>query len=1090
MMKKNKTLLSALILVGLTQSSYFGIAGANQILNNEECTYQSISTLKGEENNSFNIEKSVTTSDETLKVNGEHIYQGSLELTNPNKGILIKDGQIGTITIEKENNNSNLMIKGNSHGIELYGENTSLTINAEKVVFDGNTNSAIYFADSDKNKLLTINGDLYFQNVTGGLVKDNNGNNNVNHTIHVNGKIVADNINVSTGYEAEDILELMGVNIEADGLEVKNSATNKNAWVGSAVLLTNGHITINNGGDIKLINILNTKGNGAFPGYSGLYQDTSFITANNIIIDKLKNTSKQGLYGIWNADDSKMTVNNIQISDILNQGEGESIGLNTATTGITTVKNRVDINNVVAENGNAIGAMIFGSLSAENINVSGIKGTNSSAGIVVNGSPKFAVNNIYINNIESKNYIGGFDITEAKTNNVNNVYINTNIQNNEKYDGDFAKEPLVDAVKINNVAVRANQNGVIDWSNKKGNYTIYGDVVAGKGFNDKNTDNGNNESSGTGQIMPPIITTAENINNAGKITIGALGATTRVFGDVFAGNGGEITLNLDGKNSILYGQVDDYHDVKQGTEKTYHNSQLVDTEGNALKVQSNGQVDINLQNGASWIAVGKNIVSNVNFGTDNSVIDLSNQAGNSISIDKLDGNGTFVMNLNSIDHAKSDMLYIGTNNGTHNINIAGGITGGIDNISKDNPLRFATVLHDNGGVGHAVDSEVKAYTRDSGVWNLEYNVEKENFDKNNIENESYNGKDDGKGTNKPGNDFVENTLVGNNTSAQNWVITGVKSPTDNNGNNNNNNSGTHISDAGKTILAMSKVNYANAVYMDRLNKRMGEANYIDGDDGLWLRIRHDRIGKENAFRSKNTMFEVGYDNKVNNKENHRQGIVFDYMRGSADYSNVIGSGNIHRAGVWLYDTQYDEQGAYTDFVIKAGKLTNDFDLLAKTTGENIHGEYDNIVYALSAEYGKKIAWKNDWYIEPQAQLQYAHVTGAEYTTSQGTQVKLDGIDSLIARAGLKIGKDINQKDNIYFKADVLHEFLGDQDISAGDKTGRLYQKYDNKGTWYDLGFGFTHRFDEKTYMYADVEQSFGNDNEDTYQFNLGLNVKF
>ena len=1086
-MKKNKALLSTLILVGLTQSSYLGIAGANQVLNNEDCTYQNVSTLKGEENNSFNIEKALTTSDKILEVNGEHTYQGSLELTNPNTGILIKDGKTGTINIEKENNNSNLTITGNSHGIALYGENTSLTINADKVVFDGNTNSAIYFADSDKNKLLTINGDLYFQNVTGGLVKDNNGNNNVNHTIHVNGKIVAKNINVSTGYEAEDILELMGVNIEADGLEVRDSATNKSAWAGSAVLLTNGHITINNGGDIKIINILNTKGNGTFPGYSGLYQDTSFIIANNIIINKLKNTSEQGLYGIWNADDSKMTVNNIQISDILNQGKGESIGLNTATTGITTVKSSVGINNVVAENGDAIGAMIFGSLSAENINVSGIKGTNSSAGLIVSGSPRFAVDNIHIDDIgiESSKYVGGFDITEAETNNVNNVYINTNIKNDEKYNGDFGKEPVYDVVKINKVAVRANQNGVIDWSNKNGNYIIYGDIIAGKGFNDKNTDNGNNESGGTGQITPPIITTVENINNAGKITIGAVGATTKVFGDVFAGNGGEITLNLDGKNSILYGQVDDYHDVKQGIEKTYHNSQLVDTEGNNLKVQSNGQANINLQNGASWIAVGKNIVSNVIFGTDNkSTIDLSNQAGNSISIDKLDGNGIFAMNLNSIDHTKSDMLYIGTNNGTHNINISGGITGGLDNISKDNPLRFATVLHDNGGVGHAVDSEVKAYTRDSGVWDLEYDVEKENFDKNNVENENYNGKDDGKGTNKPGNNFVENTFVGNNASVQNWVITGVKTPTD------SNNSGTQVSDAGKTILAMSRVNYANAVYMDRLNKRMGEANYLEGDDGLWLRIRHDRIGKENAFRSKNTMFEVGYDNKVNNKENHRQGIAFDYMRGSADYSNVIGSGNIHRAGVWLYDTQYDENGAYTDFVIKAGKLTNDFDLLAKTTGENIHGEYDNMVYSASAEYGKKIAWKNDWYIEPQAQIQYAHVTGADYTTSQGTQVELEGIDSLIARAGLKIGKEINKKDNIYLKADILHEFLGDQEIFAKDNTGRLYQEYDNKGTWYDLGFGFSHKFDENTYMYADVEQSFGNDNEDTYQFNLGLNVKF
>lgn len=501
-----------------------------------------------------------------------------------------------------------------------------------------------------------------------------------------------------------------------------------------------------------------------------------------------------------------------------------------------------------------------------------------------------------------------------------------------------------------------------------------------------------------------------------------------------------------------------------------------------------GSINLDLIN-STWISRYESSIDNLNL--NNSTVDLTKDEAAFVMVDKLSGDGTFNMTLNSVDHKKGDMLYIGTNNGHQTVNIVGGITGGWENISEENPLRFATVAKENGDF-----QNVQAYTKDAGVWNLEYVVKKEKFDKNDAENEEYNGQGNGGSSHEIGNDFVENKLVGNNTNAQNWVITGVKAPTDNNGGNNqgnnqeNNNSGTQISDAGKTILAMSKVNYANAVYMDRLNKRMGEANYIDGDDGLWLRIRHDRIGKENAFRSKNTMFEVGYDNKVNNKENHRQGIAFDSMRGSADYSNVIGSGNIHRAGVWLYDTKYDEKGAYTDFVIKAGKLTNDFDLLAKTTGENIHGEYDNMVYSASAEYGKKIAWKNDWYIEPQAQIQYAHVTGADYTTSQGTQVELEGIDSLIARAGLKIGKDINQKDNIYFKADILHEFLGEQEVFAKDNTGRLYQEYENKGTWYDLGFGFSHRFDEKTYMYADVEQSFGNDNEDTYQFNLGLNVKF
>ena len=81
--------------------------------------------------------------------------------------------------------------------------------------------------------------------------------------------------------------------------------------------------------------------------------------------------------------------------------------------------------------------------------------------------------------------------------------------------------------------------------------------------------------------------------------------------------------------------------------------------------------------------------------------------------------------------------------------------------------------------------------------------------------------------------------------------------------------GESTSNAGKTIIDMSKVNYSNAIYMDRLNKRMGEARYIDGDEGLWVRMRHDRIGKSDAFRSKNTMMELGYDKRVDDRGRRR-----------------------------------------------------------------------------------------------------------------------------------------------------------------------------------------------------------------------------
>ncbi|WP_301962808.1 autotransporter outer membrane beta-barrel domain-containing protein, partial [uncultured Megasphaera sp.] len=330
--------------------------------------------------------------------------------------------------------------------------------------------------------------------------------------------------------------------------------------------------------------------------------------------------------------------------------------------------------------------------------------------------------------------------------------------------------------------------------------------------------------------------------------------------------------------------------------------------------------------------------------------------------------------------------------------------------------------------------------------------------------------DEGMGTNTDAN----GTEVDETT---NFKLIGVKS--------------SEISDAGKTVVAMSRVNYANAVYMDRLNKRMGEARYIDGDEGLWVRMRHDRIGKSDAFRSMNTMMELGYDTRVNDREDgeHRQGVAIDYMRGTADYKNVAGEGDVRRGGIWFYDTWLGNKGHYTDYVLKFGRLSNDFELYTRTLGEKVTGDYSNFVYSASAEYGRKKDLGNNWYIEPQAQIQYAHVTDADYTTSQDTHVQLDAIDSLIGRVGFRLGKDVGEKSTFYVKADVLHEFLGDQDIESRDATGLLSTTYENEGTWYDIGLGFSHQFSKGTYMYLDMEKSIGNDNEDTYQFNFGMNWK-
>ncbi len=612
-----------------------------------------------------------------------------------------------------------------------------------------------------------------------------------------------------------------------------------------------------------------------------------------------------------------------------------------------------------------------------------------------------------------------------------NSYINS--QGDEIYHADKQGKRTI-------AAIRALRNSEITLDNAAG---VYGDIIAGRGIDNSDA-------------------------NGGKITINSVeGADFK--GDVLAGNKGVIDFTLN--NAAYEGRVDDYADATL-------KDMVFRPEEFDVAVTDGGTVNMTLNN-STWTARGQNFVTELDFGAEGGLVDLSQDENNSVTIRNLNGNGTFNMLLNSEDHSKSDMLYIGKNTGRQTINIVGGITGGLEKISKDNPLRFATVGIDSvSDVPDVNNSGISAYTRDGGVFDVEYTVEKEDFDKADAENEKYNGTGDGKGVDKPGNYFVENALVGNR-DAVNWIITGAKEQ--------------QKSNAGKTIINMSKVNYNNAIYIDRLNKRLGEARYISPEDeqGMWVRIRHDRIGKDDAFRSQNTMYEMGYDEKQDCENGERRvGFAIDYMDGKAEYSGIAGDGDVKRYGLWLYDTWMGDKGHYADYVAKWGHLENDFDIMARSTSEKITGDYSNNVFSVSAEYGRKKDIGNDWYIEPQAQLQLARVTGASYTTSQNTDVTLDGINSLIGRAGFRLGRDVDERSTVYVKADLLHEFLGDQTITATDVTGTLREEYENKGTWYDVGFGFATALGKDSYAFMDFEKSFGNDNDETYQINAGVRWTF
>lgn len=565
-----------------------------------------------------------------------------------------------------------------------------------------------------------------------------------------------------------------------------------------------------------------------------------------------------------------------------------------------------------------------------------------------------------------------------------------------------------------------------------------------------------------------------------------------IEGNLLAGNNGILNVDL-GNGGYLAGRIDDYQDAgTNNTEAADGHLEFYDPAFSST-IYGTGTVNLDMGTNSYWRVTGQSWVSSISG--ENATIDMRNSnnadtTSHAVHVGTLTGNHTFVMDLNDANHNISDMLYIKDetkSSGTQTVYL--NTVAGLENMQDGDKLRFATVNAGteqlsfigeyNGENGYSpARSRVMLY--DTGFNNAAFEIGNETYSEADTENSGYNGASFNE--TKPGDAYVDAEY---GDGATNWYIT-------------RNSSGDEISDAGKTILNMSRANYSNAIYMDRLNKRLGEARYINGEeeDGMWVRIRHDRIGKTDAYRSQNTMYELGYDKKQDCDNGVRRvGFAIDYMHGDTGYNDIAGKGEIDRYGLWLYDTWMGDKGHYADYVAKWGHLDNDFEIYAPTTGEKINGDYSNNVFSVSAEYGRKKDIGNDWYFEPQVQAQLARVTGADYTTSQGTKVSVDGINSLIGRAGFRLGKDFGEEkqSTVYIKADVLHEFLGDQDIKAMDATtnGNWSKiSYENEGTWYDVGFGFATQMSKNSYAFMDFEKSFGNDNDETYQINVGMQWSF
>lgn len=285
---------------------------------------------------------------------------------------------------------------------------------------------------------------------------------------------------------------------------------------------------------------------------------------------------------------------------------------------------------------------------------------------------------------------------------------------------------------------------------------------------------------------------------------------------------------------------------------------------------------------------------------------------------------------------------------------------------------------------------------------------------------------------------------------------------------------------------------ANVAFMawraenDEMHQRMGELRSSTGEAGIWARMKRgeSESGDLDITNQYNT-YQLGYDEKVGDSNWYIGGAI-SRTEGKSSFSN--GSGENKSTGFTVYGTYVGDDGQYVDLSAKYARLDNEFDVFGRDGIEST-GDYRNNGYAFSAEYGKRIEAGNEFWVEPQVQLTYGHLSSADYTTSRGIKAAQDAMNSVVGRVGFAAGKDIGAG-NVYVKASYLYDFDGDTSVTMNDGVNSRTYEQDLGGGWFEFGIGTNINLSETSHLYFDVERAVGGDIDTPWQWNAGVRFDF
>ena len=270
---------------------------------------------------------------------------------------------------------------------------------------------------------------------------------------------------------------------------------------------------------------------------------------------------------------------------------------------------------------------------------------------------------------------------------------------------------------------------------------------------------------------------------------------------------------------------------------------------------------------------------------------------------------------------------------------------------------------------------------------------------------------------------------------------------------------------------------------------MNRANQLQqgSPTGIWARIGGGRYNYANDginTATDYTSIQGGYDTKTN--RDWTVGGQVSYLRGSEDYV-FNGSGKVKSYAVGAYGLKDLGKDQYVHVESQVGRISNEF-TARNEIGQAKSGDVKSTAYSIGVRYGKTIKSANGFYVEPQAQLNYTHFGGRDFTAGN-VSVNQAGVNSTSGKLGLEVGKQFGNG-TLYTRFAAGHAFTGNVKTTYASGNAVKLTEQDLKGTWTELAFGGRYGFNTNNSVYADITTGLSGDYQADWGVNAGFTHKF